>query len=98
MNQGDLIDTVKRYYEFRGLTQPDAAQAFLFLVSEVGELADAFVEQQAQWVRNNPDRERDVQAEIGDVLMMLTVFAATQGIDPFEAMKNKMRKKGFDMV
>ncbi len=96
MNTGDLLETVNRYYEFRGLTQPDANQAFLFLVSEMGELADAFVEEQGQWVRNNPNRERDIQAEIGDVLMMLTVFSAAQGVDPFEAMKAKMRKKGFE--
>ncbi len=95
MNMGDLIDTVNRYYNFRGLTQPDAAQAFLFLVSEMGELADAFVQEQAEWVRNNPDRERDIEAEIGDVLMMLTVFASTQGFDPFEAMLKKMGSKGF---
>ncbi len=96
MAPGSLIETVKRYYEFRGLTQPDASQSFLFLVSEMGELADAFVQNQAEWVRNDPDRERDMEAEIGDVLMMLTVFASTQGIDPVEAMLKKMGRKGFE--
>lgn len=90
-----LSEVVQKYYDYRGLTQPDANQAFLFLVSEIGELSDAFVEGQAQWVRNNPDRPRDIQAEIGDVLMMLTVFAQTQGIDPLDAMLAKMRNKGF---
>ena len=96
MSDRELINIVDQYYQFRGLTKPDANQAFLFLVSEIGELSDAFVEEQAQWVRNKPDRERDVKAEIGDVLMMLTVFAASQGIDPQEAMLNKMRSKGFN--
>jgi NTP pyrophosphatase (non-canonical NTP hydrolase) len=95
MPQCSLPDIVRQYYQFRGLTRPDANQAFLFLVSEIGELSDAFVEGQAQWVRNNPDRARDVSDEIGDVLMMLTVFAATQGIDPVEALLRKMEKKGF---
>jgi len=90
-----ITEIVRQYYQFRGLTEPDANQAFLFLVSEVGELSDAFVENQAQWIRNNPDRERDVQAEIGDVLMMLTVFAASQGVDPLDAMLAKMARKGF---
>lgn len=95
MQSSDLIKIVKEYYTFRGLTEPDANQAYLFLVSEIGELADAFVANQAQWVRNNPDRERDLESEIGDVLMMLTVFAAAHGIDPRDAMLNKMRRKGF---
>jgi NTP pyrophosphatase (non-canonical NTP hydrolase) len=90
-----ITEIVRQYYQFRGLTEPDANQAFLFLVSEVGELSDAFVEKQARWVRNNPDRERDINAEIGDVLMMLTVFAASQGVDPLEAMLAKMERKGF---
>ena len=95
MPQPSLVQIVQDYYTFRGLTQPDAGQAFLFLTSEVGELADAFVHDQAAWVRNNPDRERDVESEIGDILMMLTVFAATQGVDPRDAMLKKMRRKGF---
>ena len=95
MTPTSLVDLVQQYYAFRGLTQPDPNQAFLFLVSEIGELADALVADQAQWVRNNPDRERHIPSEIGDVLMMLTVFAATQGVDPVEALKDKMRKKGF---
>jgi NTP pyrophosphatase (non-canonical NTP hydrolase) len=94
-HNSNLIDLVNDYYAFRGLTKPDANQAYLFLVSEIGELADALVSGQGQWIRNNPERERDIAPEIGDVLMMLTVFAATQGIDPVEALKAKMRKKGF---
>jgi len=95
MKNQNLPEIVKQYYEFRSLTQPDANQAYLFLASELGELADAFVADQAAWVRNNPGKERSVSDEIGDVLMMLTVFAMTQGIDPTEAMLDKMRSKGF---
>jgi len=95
MENWSIIEIVEKYYVFRGLTQPDANQAFLFLVSEVGELSDALVADQANWVRNNPDRERQIPAEVGDILMMLTVFAATQGIDPIQAMLEKMKSKGF---
>ena len=95
MENHTLLKIVKQYYEFRGLTQPDNNQAFLFLTSEVGELADAVVASQADWVRNNPDKNRSVSDEIGDVLMMLTVFANTMGIDPVEAMIEKMKRKGF---
>ena len=96
MKNNRLVEVVQKYYQFRGLTEPDTNQALLFLVSEIGELSDAFVSNQAQWVRNNPEKDRSVQDEIGDVLMMLTVFAASMGVDPIEALMEKMRKKGFD--
>jgi len=95
MKEQTLPEIVEKYFQFRNLTQPDANQAYLFLVSEIGELADAFVADQAAWVRNNPEKERNVSDEIGDVLMMLTVFAMSQGIDPKQAMLDKMRSKGF---
>lgn len=93
--ESKLVELVQAYYRFRGLTEPDANQALLFLVSEVGELADAFVEGQGAWVRNHPDKERDIKDEIGDVLMMLTVFAHQLGVDPLDALKAKMERKGF---
>ena len=96
MTQCNLTELVEQYYAFRGLTQPDANQSFLFLTSEIGELADALVAGQGEWIRNNPERERSIANEIGDVLMMLTVFASTQGVDPVQALKDKMRSKGFE--
>ncbi len=89
-----LLELVKGYYEFRGLVWPDADQALMFLVSEVGELADAQVHSKAEWVRNNV-RERDPADEAGDVLMMLTVYCINRGIDPVEALKAKMKRKGY---
>ena len=90
-----VIDVVKAYYDFRGLTVPYDSQALLFLVSEVGELADAHVEQQASWIRNHAQKERSVDDEVGDVLMMLTAYCISRGIDPVEFMLNKFKKKGF---
>ena len=81
---------------------PNEAQAFQFLVSEVGELADALVSSVVNcrtvipWVRNNPDRECDVEGEEGDMLRMLAVTLMERGIDPFEAMLAKFKRKGFD--
>ena len=91
-----IIETVKAYYEFRGLTIPNDTEALLFLTSEVGELADSHVEQMASWVRNNPDKDRGVEDEVGDVLMMLTAYCIAREIDPVECMLNKFAKKGFD--
>jgi NTP pyrophosphatase (non-canonical NTP hydrolase) len=91
----EIVDVIKQYYQFRGLEKPDEAQAFQFLVSEVGELADALVSSNGKWVRNNPDRERNIADEAGDVLMMLCVTLMDRGIDPFEAMLAKFIRKGF---
>ncbi|MEE4195850.1 MAG: hypothetical protein V2J07_11680 [Anaerolineae bacterium] len=92
----NIIETVKAYYEFRGLTIPNDTEALLFLTSEVGELADAHVEQMASWIRNHPDKHRGVEDEVGDVLMMLSAYCIARGIDPVECMLNKFTKKGFN--
>lgn len=89
-----LGERVERYYKFRELVTPDAGQALLFLVSEVGELADAHVHSQAEWVRNN-ERERNVADEVGDCMLMLTAYCNAQGLDPVGCMLDKMAKKGF---
>jgi len=91
-----LHGIVNKYYEFRGYRPPKAEHALLFLVSEIGELTDAAVHGQATWVRNNPEKERSITDEIGDVMMMLTVYAAAHGTDPVGCMLDKMRKKGFE--
>lgn len=89
-----LDEIVQGYYDFRNMSRPSAAQALMFLVSEVGELADAHVNQEAEWVRNN-QRERNIPDEIGDVMMMLTVYAAANGCDPVGCMTDKMGRRGY---
>jgi NTP pyrophosphatase (non-canonical NTP hydrolase) len=37
------INTIKRYYDARGLQWPGAKDALLFFLSEVGELAEAYL-------------------------------------------------------
>ncbi len=37
----ELRQVINKYYDFRQLKAPDALEAFLFLLSEVGELAEA---------------------------------------------------------
>lgn len=83
------------YFMFRGLEMPNEAQAFQFLVSEVGELADALVSSAGKWVRNNPDQDRNPEMEAGDVLMMLYVTMSRHGIDPLKGMIRKFQSKGF---
>ncbi len=90
----DLMGLVNRYFKFRGYKMPDEHQAMLFLVSEVGELADALVHQDGGWTRNN-EKERALRSEVGDVLMMLSAFCLSLGIDPIQAMGQMMVDHGF---
>lgn len=77
-----MIDEVLRYYQARGLVMPSTDEAMLFLVSEIGELADALISGRGAWVRNNQERERSIPDELADVMMMTLVLAYTLGVDP----------------
>ena len=93
-----LIVDVMRYFEFRGYKVPDATQAMLFLMSEVGELADEVVQKTSEeWVRNHPENKgKGIAPEAGDVIMMTCALCSAVGVDPLEAMFEKMTAKGFD--
>ena len=97
-----LGDIWKEYKKFRGYKNPDGIQAFLWLVSEIGELAESLVEEQSDdWVRNHADKKAIKKAEswtndeIADVLMMLTAVCAERNVDPIQCMLDKMKTKGF---
>lgn len=93
----DAKQYIKQYFTERGLTYPSKAlDAFLFLVSEVGETADAFVHSNDEWVRNNPNKPRDLEMELADIYMMLFITADLSGVDLDEALFAKMRSKGYD--
>jgi len=92
-----LEKIVVEYYNFRKLVRPNRDQALQFLVSEIGELADANVHEQANWVRNH-EKERNVADEVGDVMMMLTSYCLASGLpDPIVCMTRKFSKKGFSI-
>jgi NTP pyrophosphatase (non-canonical NTP hydrolase) len=91
-----LTVPAKEYFEYRGLKFPNAQEAFLFLTSELGELADELVSIAGGWVRNNPgSKGKGLMGEIGDVLMMLTMFCFAAGLDPIACMFEKWSTKGF---
>lgn len=77
----DLRQIVNNYFLRRGYKDPTLDEAFLFLVSEIGELSDALVSSRQEWVRNNPDKKSNIAQEIGDVLMMLVKVGEKAGID-----------------
>ena len=93
-----LFYAVSNYFRERSLPMPNSENALHFLVSEVGELSDAVVQDKGEWIRNNPEKTRDISDEVGDVLMMLTVFCIQRGISPAKCMVSKMRRKLEDHI
>jgi NTP pyrophosphatase (non-canonical NTP hydrolase) len=93
----DAKKFIKRYFAERGLTYASSGlDAYLFLVSEVGEIGDAIVHTRDQWVRNNPDRKRELKDELADAYMMLAITADLYNVDLDQALLDKMAEKGFD--
>ncbi len=96
-----LSEAVDSYFRYRKLTDPDVLDAFLFLTSEVGEMADALVERRAEqassgWVRNHPDQKhKSPEKEGGDILMMLVKTMQKLGYDPLQQMFSKWKEKGW---
>ena len=63
---------------------PDVMDSYIFLVSEIGEVGDALLRanhgHRGDYSRNNP-KQADLNAELGDVYLMLCTLATRLGID-----------------
>jgi len=75
----------------RGGVVPNPANALMFLTSELGELADAYVNTKEDWARNN-EKVRSIPDEAADVLYMLLAFSWSSGFSLLEAMFAKMAR------
>lgn len=87
-----LSDLIKHYFHTRGMKNPQAKDAAIFLCTEVGELLDALMRQEMGWVRNNI-KESDPASELADCLMMTMVCADALGVDIFETLETKLEAK-----
>jgi NTP pyrophosphatase (non-canonical NTP hydrolase) len=89
-----LVDS---YFRHRKYHEPNNLEAFIFLVSEIGELAGAIVQSlKSLWVRNNDHAQDSIKDEVSDVIMMTIKTAEKFGVDPLEAMVDKWKRKGWD--
>lgn len=67
----ELVKSIERWGELRGLNDADPNRQFLKLAEEVGELGAAMA-------RNNRDAEVDA---IGDIFVVLTILSKQLGYD-----------------
>lgn len=94
----ELIDLIEQYYNGRDLKYPDIWQSLGWANTELAEVYELLLARDGGWVRNNPqDHEgftKDRLAEeLGDTIMMLMVAGYVEGVNPIEALKNKIQRK-----
>ncbi len=96
-NMSELALAIFFYYDERDLLWPDFEQAMAFAHTEIGEAYEVYLAQFEGWVRNDPDHEPFSAArlaeELGDAIMMLVVAGIAYGIDPVQALREKMAHK-----
>jgi len=93
----EVVELVKAWLETAKPSLTPAEAAFFEQLIRLGEVAENIVQAEHDWVRNN-DRVKapNLAFEVGDALMMLTVFAIQSGVaDPEICMKSKMKSKGW---
>jgi len=70
----------------------------MWVITEIAEVCEQLLGMEGGWTRNNPDdhdapsNER-LAEELGDAIMMCMVAGIVRGLDPFEAMLDKMAGK-----
>jgi len=94
----ELVNVIKDYYEKRNLTWPNFDNAIKFLVTELAEVEELDLDRSSSWVRNHPEtkpkyNKEDMAEELGDVVLMAMVAGIVDGVDPLEALLNKMNNK-----
>lgn len=93
-----LTDSIKNYYAKRGLTFPSFDNSLKFFQTELAEVYELDLARIGGWVRNHPEnkptfsKER-LAEELGDAIMMLVVAGIAEGVDPVQALLDKMEKK-----
>lgn len=94
----NLAEEIKEYSSKRKLKVPDVWEALGWATRELGEVYEVLFSFSGGWVRNNPEKhpqksKEDLAEELGDVIMMIMMAGIAEGVDPLEALLNKMKRK-----
>lgn len=95
----DIYELIARYYEHRHLIWPGNADTALdWALTEMAEAKELLLARQARWVRNHPQNEEPfsrerLAEELGDILMMVMVAGMVEGLDPIQALREKIERK-----
>lgn len=93
----DLQATIKAYIEkweaMGQFVMPDVIDAMGFIVTECGEMWDAYLRIKGGYVRNNPGAPAEgFHAEIGDIVFMAIVLAEVEGFSIERMIRSKLSK------
>lgn len=98
MNELELSRIIRAYFVLGGLKWPTMWQALGFAHTEIGEAYEVLL-RKWDWKRNDPKKEEirysnvDFGEELGDAIMMLIVAGLEMGVDPVQALLQKIRSK-----
>jgi len=85
--------SVEERIEKGTFVMPDMKDAFIFLLTEVGELGDAIMRlSNPEYVRNHPHKKIDVAEELGDVVFMAYILADVLCVDIDKQLMDKLTK------
>lgn len=92
----NLYDQVVKHFNSKGRRWPSPHDALLFLFTEIAEATELYLSQPIKaYVRSHPEQkepysEERYAEELGDVIYMAIVAGAVMGVDPVEAMVERM--------
>ena len=85
------------HFEAKGKVWPNITDGLLFTQTELSEAIELILGKDREYVRNNPDDKEAYTPErfaeeLGDVIYMCIITGVVAGVNPIDAMHNKMRK------
>lgn len=95
----ELIDIITDYFDKRGLVYPENSwQTMAFANTEIAEVYELLLDRDREWIRNNPEEkekftEERLAEELGDVIMMIMLTGYVEGVNPIQALKDKIQRK-----
>lgn len=99
MIDSDLMEIIVDYFDKCSLKYAgNSWEALAFASTELGEVYELLLDRQGGWVRNNPDdkskfSEQKLAEELGDVIMMIMLAGYVEGVNPIQALKDKINRK-----
>lgn len=94
----ELIELIEKYFNGRDLKYPNAWESLAWAQTELGEVYEILLGWSGDWVRNNPQdhpvkTKEDFAEELGDVIMMVMMAGYVEGVNPIQALKDKINRK-----
>ena len=95
----ELSVLIEEYYQRRNLIWPKSHEGILWAITEMAEAIELLMPELNNWVRNHPDNRPSefesgkFEEELGDVIMMAQVAGMVRGLDPIQALRDKISEK-----